>query len=231
MTIAVLDDVHANLAALEAVLGEPDVAAADTVVFGGDLVPGPQPAETMELVRSLGRRARMIRGNGEREVCAADLGGARDAVPEETCEAWVRRRLDIRDLAKLRDLPLVIQLEGAILCHATPTSDSASVTMVMPDADLVAAMAPVSSGLLVVGHTHRQFDRRVGDLRVVNPGSVGIPYDGSPEARWALIDGPQVYLRATPYDVDLAISACEEVGFPDSKHLESLRAAAAFGGD
>jgi predicted phosphodiesterase len=239
MRIAVLNDVHGNLAALEAVLAEPDVAAADLVLLGGDVVPGPEPAQVLELVRGLGRRARWLRGNGEREVWQAHLTRDMDA---DDVAAWTKRRLDVRDLARMRELPLAIELDGTIFCHATPTDDGAFFTPLTSDADVLAAVAPVSSGLLVVGHTHSQFDRRIGELRIVNPGSVGLPYEGSPAARWALLDGPQVYLRATQYDVGAAIATWEASGFPAAEewagwlrdnpsaesvalHFEGLRAA------
>ena len=49
MKVAALYDVHGNVRALEAVLAEPDVAAADVILFGGDLASGPFPAETMPI--------------------------------------------------------------------------------------------------------------------------------------------------------------------------------------
>ena len=80
MSVAVLADIHANLPALEAVLAEPDVRAADRVVLLGDIALGPMPAETLDVLAGLGERAVWVHGNCEREVLAAYDGVAADTM-------------------------------------------------------------------------------------------------------------------------------------------------------
>jgi hypothetical protein len=70
-----------------------------------------------------------------------------------------------------------------------------------------------------------QYRRDLGELLVVAPGSVGLPYGvATPGARWALLDGPRVELCTSPYDVELAITACERSGFPATSWAPVLRA-------
>jgi putative phosphoesterase len=226
MRVAVLNDIHGNAAALDAVLAEPDVQSADRVVIGGDFVGGPQPVEVLQRLRDVGSRALLLRGNGEREVLEAVLPapGVDDAVHDPTGAAWVRGWLDVRDIPKLAELPLVIELDGVLYCHATPTSDSDIFTHLSSDEAVRDLVAPVREGLLIVGHTHSQYDRTIGDLRIVNAGSVGMPYEGTPGARWALVDAPQVYLRTTAYDVEATIARFEASPSPAAtQHAQFLR--------
>lgn len=218
MTVAVLNDIHGNLRALEAVLAEPDVQRAEIVVIGGDSVPGPHAAEVVRTLRLLGSRVRMVRGNGEREVCDSLL--TRDAAGDSV-NAWVKRRLDVRDLPRLRGAPIAIELGGAIYCHSTPTIDDVFFTASTTEVEVADIVRPVSRGLLMVAHTHTQFDRTVGELRIVNAGSVGLTCDGSPGARWALVDGPQVHLRTTSYDHEAEADAWDVSGFPNVEQWSS----------
>ena len=215
MRVAALYDVHANLPALEAVLAEVD---ADSILVGGDVVLGPMPKETLGLLRE--RDATFIRGNCDREV----------ATPGEGEELWTRRarwahgQLDDEQLAFLRDLPHPLSLEidglGEVLfCHGSPRSDEEIITAITPPKRLDPILDGVTQDLVVCGHTHAQFDRLVGDRRLVNAGSVGMAYEGEPGiAAWALL-GPTVELRRTPYDVEAAAALVRETGFPEAEEL------------
>jgi putative phosphoesterase len=202
MRIAALNDVHGNLPALEAVLAEVDGEAVDAIVCGGDLVLGAQPAECFTLMRSRG--AHFVRGNCERLV----LDGA-----DET-SAWCHDRLDDDARAFLADLPTTVSLDGVLFCHGSPRSDEEILTAVTPDEVVAEALAGVREETVVGGHTHHQFDRRVGGHRIVNAGSVGLPYEGDAAAFWALLDDRNVELRRTPYDVDAAVEQLHATGYP-----------------
>ena len=80
---------------------------------------------------------------------------------------------------------------------------------------MAAALGPIAADTVVCGHTHVQFDRALDGFRVVNAGSVGMPYEGSPDARWALL-GPGVELLATPYDAPAALETLAATGYPDA---------------
>jgi putative phosphoesterase len=198
--VAALYDVHGNLPALEAVLGE--AAQADLIVVGGDVVGGPFPAETVERLRGMGDRARWLRGNSERELVEQPPpreGGPPAGEFERLLAALRPEQVDF-----LYGLPERVELDlpglGHVLfCHATPQNDLDMVTPLTPDERLRRILADVSADVVVVGHTHIQEDRRVGAVRWVNAGSVGMAYEDEPGAYWALL-GPDVELRRTEYD-------------------------------
>jgi predicted phosphodiesterase len=224
--VAALYDIHGNLPALEAVLAEPDVAGADVVVVGGDALAGPMPAETLALLEGLGDRAVWLRGNAEREVLER-----RDADPDE-CGVWERRdtwvaaQLTSEQLARVAHWPATVEVEvdglgPARFCHATPRDDSEIFTAITPS-DEVEPMLVAAEPTVVCGHTHVQFDRAIGRRRVVNAGSVGMPYEDEPGARWCLL-GPGVELRRTAYDVEAAAARVRTSGFPEAdEHADGL---------
>lgn len=213
--VAALYDVHGNLPALEAVLAEHDVQAADVVLVGGDAVVGPFPGETLAALLALGERALYIRGNTDRL-----LGEPTADDPWAERNAWVRERLGSEGVATVTAWPetLTVEVEGlgpALFCHGSPRSDAEILTRLTPPERLGPILAGVAERIVVCGHTHVQFDRRADGKRLVNAGSVGMPYEGTPGARWALL-GPEVALRRTPYDVEAAAQRVRASGLPDA---------------
>ena len=213
MGVAALYDVHGILPALQAVLADPRCAAADAIVCGGDLVAGPLPAECLELLDADGR-VRFLRGNGDRETVTPPAEG-----PLAEVGAWAAARLGPERLDRVARWPATVELEvaglgGVLFCHATPSSDTDILTAATPDVDVAAALAGVAADVVVCGHTHVQYDRRVGSIRVVNAGSVGMPYEGSPDARWAILGDGDIALVSTPYDAEAALAALSATGFP-----------------
>src|SRR5207244_1669941 len=92
---------------------------------------------------------------------------------------------------------------------------------------IVAESFAGTTGTVVIGHTHHQFDRRIGDLRVVNAGSVGMPYEGEVAAFWALLVDGEPQFRKTPFDVERTIVEIEASGWPPAREFaaENLRTA------
>ncbi len=218
-TVAILSDVHGVLPALEAVLAEPDVRDADTVVLTGDIATGPQPVRTLDLLASLGERVRWVKGNCERELVAQARGAGASAFP---ISDWAAAQLRADQVELLDRLPATLTLDlrglGEVLfCHATPRDDE---EMVFVDSDLprwaeVLADVPESVGTIVCGHTHMPFTRLADRRTIVNAGSVGMPY-GTTGAQWALLAGGAVALRRTEFDREAACAAIEaECTFPD----------------
>jgi putative phosphoesterase len=199
MRVAALYDVHGHLAALEAVLAEvPDDAV---IVVGGDVAYGPYPSEALERLRALGERVRWIRGNADRELTPGEPGPADPGNVE-----WVRGRLSAEQIRFLHELPATLSLEvdglGRVLfCHATPQNDVDVFTAITPPERVAPQLAGVDADVVVCGHTHMQFDRTIGDVRVVNAGSVGMAYEDAPGAYWALL-GPDVEHRRTAFEPD-----------------------------
>jgi putative phosphoesterase len=223
--VAVVSDVHANVAALTAVLADIEAADVDLIVSCGDLTWGSHPDETIALMRALGDRALFVRGNGERAVLeiAAD-----ERTAETPREAWVPARHSDSSLEFVAAIPfsIVIEITGlgpVRFCHGSPRSDTELVTPATPDERFAQLCVGVDEQVLVTGHTHLQFDRRVAGRRSVNPGSVGLPYhDGEPgTAPWALL-GPDVTLRRTRYDVTAALAAGPDSGDPAADKIADL---------
>ena len=211
--VAALYDVHGNLPALEAVLAEHEVQEADVVLVGGDAVVGPFPGETLAALLALGERALYIRGNTDRL-----LGEPTADDPWAERNAWVRERLGSAGVATVTAWPetLTVEVERlgpALFCHGSPRSDTEILTRLTPPERVGPILAGVAERIVVCGHTHVQFDRRVDGKRLVNAGSVGMPYEGTPGARWALL-GPGVALRRTPYDVKAAAQRVRASGLP-----------------
>ena len=207
MRVAALYDVHGNLPALDAVLAEVD---ADVILVGGDAVAGPWPAEILARLRGLEGDVRFIRGNADREIAEQTPGLA----PPHLME-FVRSRLSAEEIDFLGSLPLTesVAVDGlgdVLFCHATPRNDEEIFTRISPDDRWRAALDGVEADVVVCGHTHIQFDRRIDDIRLINAGSVGMPYEHEPGAYWALL-GPDVELLRTPY-APADIAAC---GWPD----------------
>lgn len=232
MRVAAVYDIHGNLAALDAVLADVDRERVDAVVVGGDAVSGPFPAEVFDRLAGV-PAARFVRGNGDRGVLERS---------EEHGAAITAEQLGEERLHEIARWPLTLELDvdriGRVLfCHATPRSDEEIVTRLTPEAEVAEAFSPWR-GVTVVGHTHVQFDRTIGELRLVNAGSVGMPYEGRRGAFWALL-GPDVELRRTAYDVEAAAEAARAAGSDDlagrlleppdagevSEYFESLRGA------
>ena len=196
--------------ALEAVLADPRCQAADTVVSGGDLVAGPLPVECLERLEAEGERVRFLMGNGDRE--AADPSTADPSVVESA--RWCAARLGAARLGRVAQWPATVELEVAdvgtvVFCHATPSSDTRILTPFTPDEAVAAELDGVTANVVVCGHIHVQYDRRVGDVRLVNAGSVGMPYEGTPDAHWLLLDERGVELVSTPYDSEAAYELLE----------------------
>jgi predicted phosphodiesterase len=214
MRVAALYDIHGNLPALEAVLA--DVPGDATIVIGGDITAGPMPAETLSLLRSLGDRSLWIRGNADREAgVESDLWSRRTA--------WMWEQLGEENRAFLNTLPetALLAVDGlgeTLFVHGSPRSDEEAITAKTSDERLRGILTGVREPLVVCGHTHHQFDRRANGVRVVNAGSVGMPYEGRPGAYWALL-GPEVEHRRSEYDVGAAIAAIRETSFPDPEEL------------
>jgi len=207
--LAVLYDVHGNLPALEAVLSDADRAGGDRFVLGGDYALfGPWPAETVDRLGQLD--ATWIRGNGERWT-ASPWEAPDDELVQGAISAS-RRELGDAVVEQLAALPEGHVSDQARYCHGSPPSDVRSF-FPEPADDEEELLRGVHDERLVFGHTHLQFCRRSAErgIELVNPGSVGMPFDGDPRAGYALIaeDG-EVELRRVGYDHAASASAVRE---------------------
>jgi putative phosphoesterase len=231
--IAALYDIHGNLPALDAVLRDIEDVGADAIVVGGDSASGPFPHATLERLMTLGGHAHVIRGNADRELVddfdrASEGGGA---VEEDDIwarrAAWTAQQITTEQRDFLAGLPETKTFDvrgiGPVrFCHGSPRSDEEIITAATTDDRLRRILAAVEEDLVVCGHTHMQFDRVVDGTRVVNAGSVGMPYEDVPGAYWALF-GPEVSLKRTLYDFDEAATRIRSSGFPEAgEHANQL---------
>lgn len=230
MRVAVLCDIHGNLPALEAVLQEVHDAHVDHVVIGGDVLPGPMPRETLARLVELDIPVQFLYGNGELGVLAqmqakdpsevtywGTSGGTTLPEPFREILRWTARQLRPEDERLLAGWPMTLRLELAglgdvLFCHATPRSETEIFSRVTPEDRLAPIFDGLNASLVVCGHTHMQFDRRVGTTRVVNAGSVGMPFC-EPGAYWLLL-GPDLQLRRTEYDLQKAADLIRRTPYP-----------------
>jgi len=216
--VAAIADVHGNAPALEAVLAEVERAAPDLIVSCGDLTWGPLPHETLELVRAIGIPARFVRGNGDRAV-GIDTESVRGP--------WMTSAHTEEDRAFLATFqPTVsVDVDGlgpTCFSHGSPRSDEECVTETTPVDRVREFMAGRSERVVVTAHVHVQYDRVVEGIRLLSPGSVGLPYEGrSGRAYWALL-GPDVELRQTDYDVAAAVARMRRSGDPRVEEVTEL---------
>jgi diadenosine tetraphosphatase ApaH/serine/threonine PP2A family protein phosphatase len=195
----------------------------DQIVIGGDVLPGPMPRETLAYLQALDLPVRFIRGNGESAVLA-ERAGIEPGIPEQAREAvrWVASQLNPGHEEFLRDWPATLRLEidgiGEVLfCHATPRSDTEIFTRLTPEDQLLPIFEGAGVPVVVCGHTHMRFDRKIGGVRVVNAGSVGMPF-GEPGADWLLL-GPGIEPRHTSYDLDGAAGRIGNTGYPQAREF------------
>lgn len=204
MRVAALCDIHGNLPALEAALADVESVGAEVVVCVGDLVGGPFSSECFDRMAGL-HVVRFVRGNADRTLVEGTDGHGVDWDEE-------RSRLGEARLAEIASWPLTVELDvnglgRTLFCHSVPSSDDPIFTRITPDDEVVDLIGDVEADVLVCGHTHVQFERRLPNgLQVVNAGSVGMPYEGRRGAFWALL-GPGVDLRCTSYDTEAAVAA------------------------
>jgi predicted phosphodiesterase len=220
MKVLALYDIHANIEALDAVLADPRAADPDVVLIGGDAVPGPFARATLDRIAASRSPVHWVRGNGEREVAAA-VG-----TPTPPADDIVARvaALSARELGDdraraLGDLPLTLELDGVLYCHATPRRDDEILTRLSSPERWSDALADVRVPLVVAGHTHQQDDRVLDCARFVNAGSVGLPYEGDGAARWLWVADSEPELRQTPYDAAGAGARMIDAGWPDEESI------------
>jgi len=218
--VAALADIHGNLPAVEAVLADLARETVDLILVCGDVASGPLPVETLDLLGAL-PRARFVRGNADRSLVTAFDGGQLSSWPGPAAD-WCASQLsrEHRDfLASFSEtIPVSVNGLGRVLfCHGSPRSDEEMMTMETPEERLRELLDGVDADVVVCGHTHMPFERLVGRVRVVNPGSVGMPY-GNPGAFWALL-GPGVEFRRTDYDREAAAARIRKSSWPGAEEF------------
>lgn len=230
MRVALMGDVHANLPALEAVLGHARRHGAEAVWNIGDFVGyGAFPNQVIERLRQ--ERAVSIAGNYDHRVLAFERKRRKwrrkKRLEKLLAFQWAHQVLTEGNRAYLESLPgrRDLQVEGRqiLLTHGSPASEDEHLTPDTPDGRLRELASMVEASVIVFGHSHRPFARDVGGVRFINTGSVGRPDDGDPRACYALMEtghpsdrAPRVTHYRVAYDVERAAAAIREAGLPEA---------------
>ncbi|MGI8881272.1 MAG: metallophosphoesterase family protein [Jatrophihabitans sp.] len=209
-SVAVLSDIHGVLPALEAVLAEPDVQAAERIVLTGDIAAGPMPVQTLDRLIGLADQVVWVRGNADRELADLARGGS-TSIPDPIAP-WAAGQLTPEHVELLGTLPHPVTLDvdgfGAVVfCHGTPRDDEEILFVESTAERWITAFDGLADEVttVVCGHTHMPFSRLVERRLVINPGSVGMPY-GRAGAHWALLHDGEARLRRTDFDRPTAIA-------------------------
>jgi putative phosphoesterase len=224
MRVAAIYDIHGNLPALEAVLHDIRQSKVELVVVGGDIVPGPMPHETLARLLDFDIPVRFIQGNGEIDALAELAGTGAVRVPEQYrgIVRWSAQQLYPEYVPLLASWPKTLRVEivglgNVLFCHATPRDDNEIFTSLTSEERLLPIFQGLDVSMVVCGHTHMQFDRLVGNIRVVNAGSVGMPF-GEPGADWLLLH-PDVHFQHTSYDLAIAAERVRKTKYPQTEEF------------
>lgn len=219
MRVAALADVHGNAPALAAVLAELEREQPDLIVSCGDLTWGPLPDDTLALLAPWRERVLFVRGNSERELVERQL-------LDSDVARWQHEQHgagELHDYVRSTRPQVVVDVDGlgpTLFCHGSPRRDDECVTAATPAERVAEFTADVPERCIVTAHTHMQYDRQIAGRRLLNPGSVGLPYEpDAGHAYWALL-GPGLELRRTPYDLDAALARLRAAGMPGFDRIE-----------
>jgi putative phosphoesterase len=237
MRVALVSDVHGNLAALEAVIADLNRRSPDLVVHGGDLaLMGPRPAEVVDRIRELGWPG--VVGNTDELLWSPEeherqLERAPKLAPllELLFDAYApdtRERLGDDRLDWLRSLPTEHRTDDLAVVHAQPMDLWRAPMAEADDRELETAYASLHARSVGYGHIHRPFRRDLEGLTVANAGSVGLPWDGDPRASYLLFDDDVPTTIRVEYDVDAEVRALRTSGHPDAERLGAMRRRGSF---
>ena len=230
MRTAIVSDIHGNLTAFEAVLADLRETAPDLVLHGGDLGDnGSSPCEVLDQIRDLGWQG--VVGNTDEMLFdresltrfAAGLPQLKsmwDAIEEMAAD--VRERIGEDRLKWLRALPREQMREHFALVHARPDTAWRAPMDSAADSDLQSAYGPLGRPVVVYGHIHRPYVRRISGVVVANSGSVGLPHDGDRRASYLLLDDGEPSIRRVEYDVDRELKALRSSGLPHAEWVARI---------
>jgi putative phosphoesterase len=238
MRIAIVSDIHGNLTALEAVIDDVRQQAPDLVLQGGDLVYGGCAAqEIVDRISQLGWPG--VVGNTDEVLWdTSGLDRMKGAVPQlgslfkviEDCAKASRSMMSETGMRFLKELPAEHRVGDLLLLHASRGDTWKAPLHSADDQTLRKTYAPLQAGIVVYGHIHRPFVRRVGELMVCNSGSVGMSYDGDPRASYLMVDSKNgnAQVRRVEYDLDLECERLLASDYPHKEWLAQIRRAGAY---
>lgn len=236
MRLAVIADIHSNLEALVSVLERLRQEGVESVLNLGDLVGyNASPSECLALIRSR-PDIQNLAGNHDLAVLSPERAEAFNIIAYQAL-MWCREQLPAADLELLQGLPLTLETPGFWACHGTPTNPDTYIAYHFQGKKVLRDLSQKAGvRLCFFGHTHRRalwyrdIRGKVALLEVaspkvnlsreghylINPGSVGQPRDGNPEAAYAIFDDEEfsVHFKSVPYDVAAAQRRIMSAGLP-----------------
>lgn len=243
MNAAILADIHGNSIALKKVLEDvQSTGGVDAYWFLGDYAAiGHDPIGVVEQISRLSN-ARYIRGNTDRYVCTGELPWPQFTDMEKDPAlaplhinivrsfSWTTGAISAAGwLSWFKKLPLDLRFtlpdtSRILAVHATPgTDDGTGIDPNISDGEILRLLADVDADLVLVGHTHLPLDRTVGNIRVVNPGSISNPFPPDLRASYAILEadenGYEISIRRVDYDREAVIKAVQEVNHPASQYI------------
>ena len=230
MRVAIVSDIHGNRRAFEAVLADLREVAPDLVVHGGDLAyGGAHPADIIDQIRSLGWPG--VRGNTDEMLWAQDsltdfaaktpklgphLTLIQDLIPPTLASIGDER------LRWLEEIPNQYASEGFTLVHASPGDLWSAPMPNASDEELQRTYAALGAPIVVYGHIHRPYVRRIGEITVANTGSVSQSYDGDRRASYLVIGGKSIGIRRVEYDVESEAKDVLQSGLPHAEWMSRI---------
>jgi putative phosphoesterase len=230
MRVAIVSDIHGNRRAFEAVRADLREVAPDLVVQGGDLAyGGAHPADIIDQVRSLGWPG--VRGNTDEMLWEPEsltdfaaktpklgplLTLIQDLIPPTIASIGEER------LRWLEGIPNQYVGGGFTLVHASPGDLWRAPMPNASDEELQGTYASLGARIVVYGHIHRPYVRRIGEMTVANTGSVSQSYDGDRRASYLVIDGESVNIRRVEYDVESEAKDVLQSGLPHAEWMSRI---------
>jgi putative phosphoesterase len=232
--VAIVSDIHGNLTAFEAVLADLRLTAPDLILHGGDLADGGSgPVEIVDRIRDLGWAG--VMGNTDEMLARPEsLTGFAARLPAlqplfaavAEMAAFTREKLGQDRLEWLTGLPRMVSADEAMLLHAGTESAWRAPGADASDAELESAYGTIGRPIVVYGHIHFPYIRRLAGFTIANSGSAGLPYDGDRRASYLLLDDRELSIRRVEYDVEREVKALACCGIPHAGWLaQTLRAA------
>jgi predicted phosphodiesterase len=239
LRLAIVSDIHGNLTALEAVLADLRQTSPDVILHGGDLANGgASPAAVVDAIRDLGWPG--VLGNVDEMLFAPQTleefarhstapSSLWDAVRETA--TWTIEQLGAARIAWLRELPRMQIRDDLALLHALPGTTWSAPAPEAGDAEMESAYASLGKPMVVYGHIHVPFVRKISEkLVVANTGGASLSYDGDCRASYLLLDGskdgPTPRIRRVEYDVERESKALAACGLPHADWIRRMLASA-----